>query len=70
MFKDEQLADSLQSASYVIQNDKRVDTFVSRMGFKEENSLTDALKDQILSYLEENVSRNDAYYLSREGSNR
>ncbi|TDG00908.1 hypothetical protein [Paenibacillus piri] len=63
MFKEVELADSLQSASYVIQNAKGFDTFVFRMGFKEETSLTDAQKDQILSYLEENVSRNDPLYI-------
>ncbi|MFC7680317.1 hypothetical protein [Paenibacillus sp. GCM10028914] len=63
MYNDDQLADSLQSASYLIQNAKGFDTFVFRMGFKEELSLTDAQKDQILSYLEENVSRNDHLYI-------
>ncbi|MEK4439080.1 hypothetical protein [Paenibacillus sp. FSL K6-2862] len=63
MFKDVQLANSLQSAKYVIQNARGFDTFVFRMGFKEETSLSDAKKDQILSYLEEHVSRNDPLYI-------
>jgi hypothetical protein len=33
------------------------------MGFKEETSLTDEEKNQILSYLEGNVSRNDPLYI-------
>jgi hypothetical protein len=63
MFKEVELADSLQSASYVIHNARGFDTFVFRKGFEEEISLTDEDKKQILSYLERNVSRNDPLFI-------
>lgn len=62
MFTNEQLGNSLREASVLLRWDKGFDTFVFRMGFKEETSLSDAQKDQILSYLEKNVSRNDPIY--------
>ncbi|OME71504.1 hypothetical protein BSK65_10715 [Paenibacillus odorifer] len=63
MFTNEQLGNSLKQASELLRWDKGFDNFVFRMGFKEETSLTDAQKDQILSYLEVNVSRNDPLYI-------
>jgi hypothetical protein len=63
MFTNEQLGNSLQSASSIVFRVKGFDTFVFRMGFKEEISLMDEDKKQILSYLEKNVSRNDPLFI-------
>lgn len=63
MFTKGQLDDSFKSASSVVFRGKGFDTFVFRKGFEEETSLTDDEKNQILSYLEEKVSRSDALFI-------
>lgn len=63
MFTNEQLDDSYKSASFVVLNAKGFDSLVFRKGFEEETSLTDHEKNQILSYLEEKVSRNDSLFI-------
>ncbi|WP_018758478.1 hypothetical protein [Paenibacillus terrigena] len=63
MFTNEQLDDSFKSASFVVFRAKGFDSLVFRKGFEEETSLTDDEKNQILSYLEEKVSKSDALFI-------